>query len=647
MMGGMGHDGHAATDTKARILEILHMMEAKNAKLSYELEEREARLQEREAEIHELRKAQAELEMRCWTLEAQLVEVRRPEGVSLGEQLMSEMEGSREIERASFSGAPYATLSQNLSGVQHMLTRMSSFPELIALGLEQLLNTLVNKLRVCMDLYIDTDNGNSFDNDLETVISNNLCLQPNKANSFDEDSDDKENFVSFLRRSMRCATKSEAGFAFDIFPRDSDVGNSFVIDGSVMGNISSNPAAGLNLLFEKATGTWRLDMFDAHERSGNRSLQGVGAVAFAPYEAPVLQCSGDAVRKFLDEVTDNYFDQPYHNAVHAAQTCHSACWLSQAIGLPSLRPGVEQVALIVAALCHDINHFGRSNAFCINKRHELAMVYNDLHVLENMHSSQCFRILSGSQGSPLIENLASADYLVMRGQVIELILASDMSQHFLLLSKFRSRWNKPHFHRASATDSRLLAQMCLKAADLSHSALSWEAHHVWAERITQEFLDQGDEERRLGLAISPLCDRHGFLPTGLCNSQKFFLRVLCMPIFEELAGFLTRCEHERKPKDPPLEASSISSISSARGLAVDKFSSVPAGIASDLSLSRERCPRSAAKSGSALDHLKNLYIDSCIHQECITQIEINVANWEKQSDVANQIVERLLMLSGQ
>eukprot|EP00932_Pfiesteria_piscicida_P000613 SRR837773.10598.p4 GENE.SRR837773.10598~~SRR837773.10598.p4 ORF type:complete len:142 (+),score=51.30 SRR837773.10598:344-769(+) len=58
----------------------------------------------------------------------------------------------------------------------------------------------------------------------------------------------------------------------------------------------------------------------------------------------------------------------------------------------------------------------------------------------------------------------------------------------------------------------------------------------WAERIQREFFDQGDEERRLGVPVSALCDRATV--TDLGQSQRGFLDFVCMPLFEELERFM-------------------------------------------------------------------------------------------------------------
>lgn len=54
---------------------------------------------------------------------------------------------------------------------------------------------------------------------------------------------------------------------------------------------------------------------------------------------------------------------------------------------------VERFALLISALCHDVDHPGNSNIFQANARTELALLYNDQSILENHHCRIMFKLL--------------------------------------------------------------------------------------------------------------------------------------------------------------------------------------------------------------------------------------------------------------
>ena len=54
---------------------------------------------------------------------------------------------------------------------------------------------------------------------------------------------------------------------------------------------------------------------------------------------------------------------------------------------------IEKYSLVLASICHDIDHSGRTNAFEILKISKLSLKFNDESVLENHHAAMTFKIL--------------------------------------------------------------------------------------------------------------------------------------------------------------------------------------------------------------------------------------------------------------
>lgn len=85
---------------------------------------------------------------------------------------------------------------------------------------------------------------------------------------------------------------------------------------------------------------------------------------------------------------------------------------------------------------------------------------------------------------------------------------------------------------------------CLHAADISHSARSWNVHSRWTARIISEFHQQGDLEKGLHMPISPGCDRALLESDDLITAEKartiakgqlFFGKTFARPLLERFA----------------------------------------------------------------------------------------------------------------
>lgn len=89
---------------------------------------------------------------------------------------------------------------------------------------------------------------------------------------------------------------------------------------------------------------------------------------------------------FLEEVRRGYRDNPYHSFIHAfdvTQTLFTLLTTFGAVATLQLTT-LETVAIMIASVCHDIEHPGVNNKFLVANNHKLALLYNDRSVLENV-----------------------------------------------------------------------------------------------------------------------------------------------------------------------------------------------------------------------------------------------------------------------
>ena len=184
---------------------------------------------------------------------------------------------------------------------------------------------------------------------------------------------------------------------------------------------------------------------------------------------------------------------------------------------------------VAGAIIHDVDHPGRNSAYLCNSGSELAILYNDTTVLENHHSALGFKLTQSDKRVNILANLDSDVYKVVRSGLIDVVLATDMSKHFLHVNKFCSQHqvalesinhqpgNNDPVRSSSLSslpgavvsdgatvDTAVIKRMLMKCADVSNPARPREICKIWAERIAEEYFAQvrADSQRELLTSIS-------------------------------------------------------------------------------------------------------------------------------------------------
>lgn len=94
-------------------------------------------------------------------------------------------------------------------------------------------------------------------------------------------------------------------------------------------------------------------------------------------------------------------NNPFHNFTHAITVLHGCFYLIVNTSFVEILEPFDILLLFVAAIGHDVDHTGYSNAHEIARQSKLAIRYNDESVLENHHASTTFEILSKKESSIL------------------------------------------------------------------------------------------------------------------------------------------------------------------------------------------------------------------------------------------------------
>ncbi|WAR00767.1 PDE8B-like protein, partial [Mya arenaria] len=214
---------------------------------------------------------------------------------------------------------------------------------------------------------------------------------------------------------------------------------------------------------------------------------------------------------------------------------------------PQLFDPVDEVASLIAAAVHDLDHPGKSNAFLINSHSELSVLYNDIAVLENHHAALTFKLTARDQSVNIFKNLDRETFRVLRQNIIDMVLATEMMKHFEHLNKFvnsvvkltqkaeetssLSGTGSPDsaaiLNQVSTAENKtLIKRMLIKCADVSNPCRPKHLCVEWARRIAEEYFEQTDEEKRLGLpVVMPVFDRKTCsLPKSQTSFIDFFIK---------------------------------------------------------------------------------------------------------------------------
>lgn len=267
------------------------------------------------------------------------------------------------------------------------------------------------------------------------------------------------------------------------------------------------------------------------------------------------------VLRFLGEIDGLYrTDVIYHGSAHGTDVMATMEWL---LRLPYFRDRttmLDHFMGVMAAAIHDVGHPGMNNLFQSKTMAPLALRYNDKSILENMHVSLAFELMRSDDQCnwfALLPNAfqrkkegddtpsATTNFQqYMRRGMIGMVLATDMANHAQHVTKFQNvmkeadeeEIDSPEEMKQEALDHKLfILESMLHAADISNPCKPRPQMLQWTELVLLEFWNQGDEERRLGLPVSPLCDREAgrdVIPKGQLGFINFVIRPLYSLIVE-------------------------------------------------------------------------------------------------------------------
>ena len=276
----------------------------------------------------------------------------------------------------------------------------------------------------------------------------------------------------------------------------------------------------------------------------DKPLFAVGYLAFHRFGlVSAFNLDTSKIRNFLTRVEDQYSANPYHNSSHAADVTQALFMLinimANEVTYFNIRP-IDMLAALIAAVGHDVGHPGWNNYLEQAMKTERSMVYNDLSILENYHSSTLFRTLEETECNFLCD-LPSPKLTYLRSTAVSMILATDMAQSSKFVYQAKALLRSCETENPPSEDEmrKISMILALKCADVSNPARPTDIATQWADCIMDEFLGQGDKEKLLGIPITKYMDRSEHNDEMMKKCQIGFITFVVEPLFQVMSNVMS------------------------------------------------------------------------------------------------------------
>ena len=219
-------------------------------------------------------------------------------------------------------------------------------------------------------------------------------------------------------------------------------------------------------------------------------------------------------------------ENPYHTDLHAGDITQSCLvyFKSGKINKICKLNQLSKCALFLSCICHDYKHPGVNNNFLKDTRNSLAIKYNDTSILENMHISESFKLTIDNPDCNIFSGLNSEKYNQLRKEMISCVLYTDMTKHNLTIDFMKEITSDKKSKEKDYHQDYM--NLLIHSADISNPTKKFHLYYKWAKMVVEEFFQQGDKEKELGLKCS--FDRE---TTTIYQNQLGFINYIEIPFF--------------------------------------------------------------------------------------------------------------------
>nr|XP_022286259.1 dual 3',5'-cyclic-AMP and -GMP phosphodiesterase 11A-like isoform X2 [Crassostrea virginica] len=308
---------------------------------------------------------------------------------------------------------------------------------------------------------------------------------------------------------------------------------------SYHGTVSAEEVVKLKSRKNADTSNWKLDTFNFNDFSLTSDDMMFAAVTIFKDLGfkRTFRIDSEVLYRWILTVRKNYRNVAYHNWRHAFNVCQFMFAALKKSGVRRHLSDKESLALVVACLCHDLDHRGTNNAFQQKTSSALAQLYGTKATLEHHHFNHAVMILN-SEGHNIFGNFNSEEYSEVINLLKEAILSTDLSRHIQVRDKFFAMVDSGMKNWDDRESRDILRSILMTTCDVAAITKPWEIQRKVADLVMTEFFDQGDKERN-ELKIQPQACMDREKQDELPKLQLSWIDGICLPLYKALSNLDT------------------------------------------------------------------------------------------------------------
>ncbi|NWT80657.1 PDE6B phosphodiesterase, partial [Lanius ludovicianus] len=265
------------------------------------------------------------------------------------------------------------------------------------------------------------------------------------------------------------------------------------------------------------------------------------------YELGVVkkfQIPQEVLVRFVYSVSKGYRKITYHNWRHGFNVAQTMFTLLMTGKLKRYYTDLEALAMVTAALCHDIDHRGTNNLYQMKSQNPLAKLHGS-SILER-HHLEFGKFLLSEESLNICQNLNRRQHEHVIHLMEIAIIATDLALYFKKRTMFQkivdesktydstTAWTE--YLSLETTKKEVVMAMMMTACDLSAITKPWEVQSKVALLVAAEFWEQGDLEISvLQQQPIPMMDRRK--AAELPKLQVGFIDFVCTFVYKEFSRF--------------------------------------------------------------------------------------------------------------